>query len=329
MTFRALVTEKEAGGGVVSRITELEEADLPEGEVLVGVDWAGFNYKDGMMLAGRGGLVRSYPHVGGVDFAGRVIESSDARYHPGQAVILTGWRVGEWHWGGFATRARVKADWLVPLPKGLSTRNAMVLGTAGFTAMLAAHRLRAEGLKPGGGDILVTGAGGGVGSMAVMILARMGYSVHAMTGRPELADTLRKLGASEVVGRDVLSPSPKGLLAVRWMGAVDSVGGAHLGALLKQIHAGGCVAAVGLAAGDTWEASVIPFLLRGITLAGIDSVMQPYETRIATWERLSSLFGFAVYESMVTEVGLGELDTVSRQILEGRVAGRVIVSPKR
>lgn len=329
MTFRALVSDKSAAGKIVSKVIDLDEGELPEGDVLVGIDWAGFNYKDGLVLLGQGGLVRSYPHIGGVDFAGRVIESSDARYHPGQAVALTGWRVGEWHWGGFATRAKVSADWLVPLPKGLSTRDAMVLGTAGLTAMLAVNRLKSEGIKPADGDILVTGAGGGVGSMATLLLGRLGYKVHAMSGRPELADDLVALGAREVVGREVLAPSPKKLLGTRWIGAVDNVGGPPLGELLKQMHQGGCVASVGLAAGDGWEASVIPFVLRGITLAGIDSVMQPYESRIAAWERLASIFSFAAYERMVTEIGLEDLPAVAEKILAGQIKGRVIVQPKR
>lgn len=329
MTFTALVTDKDADGVVTSNIAELDEKDLPEGNVLVGIEWAGFNYKDGMALAGLGGLVRAYPHIGGVDFAGRVIESTDARYHPGQAVVLTGWRVGEWHWGGFATRARVDADWLVPLPETLSTRNAMVLGTAGLTAMLAVNKLKSEGIRPGDGNILVTGAGGGVGSMATLLLARLGYKVHAMSGRPDLADDLRSVGAGEVVGRDVLASSSKKLLKPRWVGAVDTVGGAPLGEMLKQIHPGGCVAAVGLAAGDEWDASVIPFILRGVTLAGIDSVMQPYERRAAAWDRLASLFDFSAYERMVTEIGLADLPGASSEILAGRVRGRVIVDPRR
>lgn len=329
MTFAALVTDRSADGTVTSRIAELDENDLPEGNVLVGIEWAGFNYKDGMALAGFGGLVRSYPHIGGVDFAGRVIESTDARYHPGQAVVLTGWRVGEWHWGGFATRARVNADWLVPLPETLSTRNAMVLGTAGLTAMLAVNRLKSEGIRPGDGDILVTGAGGGVGSMATLLLARLGYKVRAMSGRPDLAEDLLNLGAREVVGREVLAPSAKKLLGPRWIGAVDTVGGVPLGELLKQIHPGGCVAAVGLAAGDGWDASVIPFILRGVTLAGIDSVMQPYERRVAVWDRLESSFDFPAYERMVTEIELADLPAASADILAGRVRGRVIVDPRR
>lgn len=326
--FRTLLTDKNQEGKVESSIVELDEGQLPEGDVLVGIEWAGFNYKDGMVLSGLGGLVRSYPHIGGVDFAGRVIESSDARYHPGQAVVLTGWRVGEWHWGGFSTRARVSADWLVPLPKPLSTRDAMVLGTAGLTAMLAVNRLKSEGLKPGDGPILVTGAGGGVGSMATLLLARLGYKVEAMTGRKALAENLLHLGADQVVDRDVLAPTSKKLLAPRWVGAVDSVGGAPLGELLKQISPGGCVASVGLAAGDGWDASVVPFILRGVTMAGIDSVMQPYPARVSAWDRLSGLFSFSAYERMVREVGLDGLASVAGDILAGKIRGRVIVNPR-
>jgi len=330
MTFRALLTDKDKHGKVSSQVTELDERDLPDGNVLLAIDWTGFNYKDGLALTGRGGIVRSYPHIGGVDFAGRVIESTDGRYHPGQAVILTGWRVGEWHWGGFATRARVNADWLVPMPKGMSTRDAMVIGTAGLTAMLAINRLKSEGIRAAGstnGPVLVTGAGGGVGSIATLLLARLGYEVHVVTGREEVHDDLKALGANMVLGRDALEASEKGLLKPRWRGAIDNVGGAPLASLLKQIEPGGCVAAVGLAAGANWDASVVPFILRGITLAGIDSVMQPFDARMAAWDRLTTLFSSTVYERMVTEAALADLPALSEDILAGRVRGRVIVKP--
>lgn len=327
MAFMALVTDKGSDGAVTNRVMQLDETSLPDGNVLVGIEWAGFNYKDGLVLAGQGGLVRKYPHVGGVDFAGRVIESSDARYHPGQGVILTGWRVGEWHWGGFATRARVDADWLVPLPKKLSTRDAMVLGTAGLTAMLAVNRLKAEGISAASGPVLVTGAGGGVGSIATLLLARLGYKVDAMSGRPELADDLLALGATNVVGRDVLASSGKKLLSPRWAAAIDNVGGEPLGELLKQIQPRGCVAAVGLAAGDGWDASVVPFILRGVTLAGIDSVMQPLPARVAAWDRLTNLFSPRAYERMVTEAKLTELPRIGEAILKGAIRGRVICKP--
>lgn len=327
MAFRALVTDRGDDGTISNTIMELGEESLPQGDVLVGIEWAGFNYKDGMVLAGEGGLVRQYPHVGGVDFAGRVIESTDERYRPGEGVVLTGWRVGEWHWGGFATRARVKADWLVPLPEKLSARDAMVLGTAGLTAMLAVNRLEAEGITPESGPVLVTGAGGGVGSIATLLLSRLGYSVDAMSGRAELADDLKALGAANVVGREVLAPSPKKLLATRWAGAIDNVGGAPLGELLKQMQPGGCVAAVGLAAGDRWDASVVPFILRGVTLAGIDSVMQPFAARVAAWDRLTGLFDSALYERMVSEAGLADLPAIGGDILAGRIRGRVVSNP--
>ncbi|MCD7060339.1 MDR family oxidoreductase [Pelagibacterium xiamenense] len=325
MAFRALVTRKDESGKVASAIEEVDEAQLPEGDVLVGVEWAGFNYKDGLVLTGQGGLVRDYPHIGGVDFAGRVIESRDGRYHPGQGVILTGWRVGEIHWGGFATRARVKADWLVPLPRTLTARDAMVLGTAGLTAMLAVNRLKAEGVKPGDGPILVTGAGGGVGSIATLLLAQLGYKAHAMTGRPELAETLTRLGAAEIVGREVLAATGKKLLTPRWAGAIDSVGGPPLGELLKQVRPGGIVTAIGLAAGDGWDASVVPFILRGITLAGIDSVMQPSAARVGAWERLTSLFSPKVYDEMIEDAQLEDLPRLAGEILAGRIRGRVVV----
>ncbi|SFZ83147.1 putative quinone oxidoreductase, YhdH/YhfP family [Devosia enhydra] len=330
MEFRALLTQRDEAGEVTNRVERLPIEHLPEGDVLVSVEWAGFNYKDGLCLGGLGNLVRSYPHVGGVDFAGRVIESRDARYHPGQAVILTGWRVGESHWGGFAERARVKADWLVPLPKRLSTRDSMVLGTAGLTVMLAVNRLRLLGIAPQSGEIVVTGAGGGVGSQAVMMLGRLGYRVVAISGRPELAEPLLRLGASEVLGRDaIMTQSGKVLDKERFAGAIDTVGGAMLPELLKKIRSDGAVAAVGNAAGVSFEASVIPFILRGVSLLGINSVTVPYEMRVALWDRLSSLFVAGAYERMVTEIGLAEIPTYAERILAGGVAGRVVINPRR
>lgn len=330
MDFRALLTLRDEAGQVSSRVERLPIAQLPEGEVLVGVEWAGFNYKDGLCLSGLGNLVRTYPHVAGVDFAGRVIESRDHRFHPGQAVILTGWRVGESQWGGFAERARVKADWLVPLPRRLSTRDAMVLGTAGLTVMLAINRLRAHGIGPQSGEIVVTGAGGGVGSQAVMMLGRLGYKVVAVSGRHELADPLLRLGASAVLGRDaIMTQSGKVLDKERFAGAIDSVGGAMLPELLKKIRSEGAVAAVGNAAGVTFEASVIPFILRGVSLLGINSVTVPHEMRVAIWDRLSSLFVAGAYERMVTEIGLADVPAQAERILAGGVAGRVVVNPRR
>lgn len=329
MPFHALVTSKDDSGKVSSRLEALADDRLPQGEVLVDVEWSGLNYKDALCLNGLGNLVRAYPHVGGVDFAGRVVDSSDPRYHPGQAVVLTGWRVGEIHWGGFAQRARVKADWLVPLPKKLSTRDAMVIGTAGLTAMLAANRLKAEGLSPDRGEVLVTGAGGGVGTMAVLLLARLGHSVVAVTGRPELEQQLTHLGASRILPRDeLLKSSGKALDKEQWAAAVDPVGGPLLGEVLKKIRYGGAVALIGNAGGITWEASVIPFILRGVALLGIDSVMTPYEARLAAWDRLTDLYAPAIYEPLVTEARLDEVPDIAGRMLKGQVAGRVIINPR-
>lgn len=329
MGFRALLTERDGEGRVSSRVAVLDEGRLPAGNVTVAVEWAGFNYKDGLVLTGQGNLVRTYPHVGGVDLAGRVVDSDDERYQPGQPVVLTGWRVGETHWGGFAELARVDADWLVPLPGKFSTRDAMVLGTAGLTAMLAINRLSGDGLERDGGEVVVTGAAGGVGSFAVMLLARLGHKVTAVTGRPEQAGRLFALGAETVIDRaDLLAPTGKVLDKERWSAAVDPVGGPMLGALLRKMRHGGRVAAIGMAGGAGWEASVIPFILRGVSLFGIDSVMQPYEARVGAWDRLAGLYVPGVYEALVTPIGLADLPEAAARILRGAVAGRVIVDPK-
>ncbi|MDC9825520.1 oxidoreductase [Devosia sp. ZB163] len=329
MPFTALVTDRNSTGGVTSRVEEVDETRLPEGDVLVAVDWAGLNYKDALCLSGQGGLVKTYPHVAGIDFAGRVVESSDGRYHPGQAVILTGWRVGETRWGGYAQRARVNADWLVPLPRRFSTRTAMMLGTAGLAAMLAVNRLQAEGVRAGEGEVLVTGAGGGVGSIAVLLLARLGYDVAALTGRPELGEQLMRLGASRIVARDeILTPSGKVLDRETWSGAIDNVGGPLLGEVLKKISHGGVVAAVGNAGGRNWDASVIPFILRGISLCGVDTVMLPYDERVAAWDRLTNLFVPAAFEPLLTEARLEDVPGLADKMLVGGVAGRVVIDPR-
>lgn len=329
MTFRALVTDRLPDGELRSSIKAITEEQLPEGNVLVAVEWAGLNYKDALCLTGGAGLVKAYPHIAGIDFAGRVVESNDARYHPGQAVILTGWRVGELHWGGYAQRARVNADWLVPLPKRFSTRTAMMLGTAGLAAMLAVNRLQAEGVRAGDGEVLVTGAGGGVGSIAVLLLSRLGYNVAAATGRPALAKRLTKLGAGRIVSRDeLLAPSGKVLDKEVWSGAIDAVGGPLLGEVLKQVRYGGAVAAIGNAGGRNWDASVIPFILRSISLCGIDTVMQPFEARRSAWDRLTTLFVPAAFEPMLTEARLEDLPGLAAQMLQGKIAGRVVVNPR-
>ena len=329
MSFLALVTRKLPDGSLSSSVEAVEHAALPAGEVLVEVDWAGFNYKDALCLTGRGGIVKTFPHVGGIDFAGRVLESQDRRYRAGQGVILTGWRVGETRWGGFAQRAQVMADMLVPLPKRLSTREAMVLGTAGLTAMLAINRLKGDGLKADGAEVLVTGAGGGVGSLAVLLLARLGHRVAAVSGRPELGEALQQIGATQVLGRDaVVTRSGKGLDHEQWARAIDTVGGEMLAELLKKMARNGDVAAVGNAGGVAFEGSVLPFILRGVTLFGIDSVVQPFEVRQAVWERLAALYVPAAYAPWVEEVRLADVPAAAERILKGGVAGRVIVNPR-
>lgn len=329
MSFRALVTDRSSDGELRSSIKTMTDEQLPDGNVLVAIEWAGLNYKDALCLLGQGGLVRNYPHVAGIDFAGRVVESSDGRYHPGQAVLLTGWRVGELHWGGYAQRARVNADWLVPLPKRFSSRTAMMLGTAGLAAMLAVNRLQAEGVRAGEGEVLVTGAGGGVGSIAVLLLSRLGYEVAALTGRAELGAQLTRLGARRIVSReDVLKPTGKVLDKEAWSGAIDSVGGPLLGEVLKKIRYGGAVAAIGNAGGRGWDASVIPFILRNISLCGIDTVMQPFEARRSAWDRLTNLFVPAAFEPMLTEARLEDLPALAAQMLEGKIAGRVVINPR-
>lgn len=326
MPFNALVVEKAEDGAVSQSIKPLEISDLPEGEVLVDVEYSTLNYKDGLCLTGKGGLVRTYPHVPGIDYAGTVSESADARYKPGDKVVLTGWRVGEVVWGGYAQKARAKADWLVPLPAGLTTRQAMAVGTAGFTAMLAVMALEAHGLKPGAGPVLVTGAAGGVGSVAVAILARLGHEVAAVTGRPETADYLKSLGATQIVAREEIAEAPtKPLEKETWAGCVDAVGGAMLARVLTQLKYGGSAAAVGLAGGAALPATVVPFLLRGVNLLGIDSVMQPYEPRVAAWKRVAADLPMDKLEEMVRPASLKDLPALGAAILKGGVQGRVVV----
>ncbi|MFZ1346179.1 MAG: MDR family oxidoreductase [Tabrizicola sp.] len=324
--FRALVLEKE-GDAAVAHLRELEESALPAGDVTVAVEYSTLNYKDGLALSpSGGGIVRTYPHVAGIDFAGVVETSEDARYKPGDKVVLTGWRVGEVHWGGYAQKARVKADWLVPLPQGLTTRQAMAVGTAGFTAMLAVMALEEHGLTPAKGEVLVTGAAGGVGSVAVAMLARLGYQVAAVTGRAETELYLRDLGAARIVARAELAEVVKRPLeSETWAGCVDAVGGAMLSRVLGQMKCGGSVAAVGLAGGVSLPASVIPFLLRGVNLLGIDSVTVPYERRVKAWARVVTDLPMAKLEAMVRTAGLGELPALGEAILKGGVQGRVVV----
>ncbi len=328
MSFNALVVEKDESSGKTSAaVKQISEDDLPGGDVTVAVEYSTLNYKDGLCIGPGGGLVRHYPHVPGIDFAGTVEQSSDSRYKPGDKVILTGWRVGEAHWGGYAQKARVRADWLVPLPGALDTRQAMAVGTAGLTAMLAIMALEDQGLKPGADPVLVTGAAGGVGSVAVAVLAQLGYNVAAVTGRPETEDYLRDLGASQIVPREELTEvTKKPLEGERWSGCVDAVAGAMLGRVLKQMRYGSSVAAIGLAGGAAIEGALItPFILRGVNLLGIDSVMQPYARRVEAWRRIALHLPMQKLEAMVQPATLSDLPDLGRAILSGRVKGRVVV----
>jgi acrylyl-CoA reductase (NADPH) len=326
MAFRALLVEKEGDGPTTASVQTLDEARLPTGDVTVDVEYSTVNYKDGLCIGPGGGLVRTYPHIPGIDFAGTVSASDDLRYRTGDKVVLTGWRVGEVHWGGHAEKARVKADWLVPLPAGLTTRQAMAVGTAGLTSMLAVMALEAHGLKPGNGPVLVTGAAGGVGSVAVAILAKLGHEVAGVTGRPETADYLAALGATQIVARDAINETVKRPLeAETWSGCIDAVGGPMLARVLGQMKYGASVAAVGLAGGASLPATVIPFLLRGVNLLGIDSVMQPYANRLAAWSRIASDLPIDKLEAMIRPATLGELPQLGADILAGKVQGRVVV----
>jgi len=331
MSFRALVLEREGDGPAVAAVRTLEEADLPPGEVTVAVEYSTVNYKDGLVLsANGGGLVKSWPHVGGIDFAGTVEASDDPRYAPGDPVVLTGWRVGERHWGGFAEKARVRADWLVPLPEGLTTRQAMAVGTAGFTAMLAVMALEDHGLAPDKGEVLVTGAAGGVGSVATAILARLGYSVVAVTGRPEEEGYLRGLGAARILPRAEIAETVKRPLeSEAWAGCVDAVGGSMLARVLGQLKYQASVAAVGNAGGVMVPASVIPFLLRGVNLLGIDSVMRPFEDRQRAWGRIARDLPMEMLEAMIRPAALEEVPGIGADILKGAVRGRVVVDVRR
>ena len=324
--MKALIVEKD-GDVATAAVKEIDEARLPEGDVTVAVEYSTLNYKDGLCLSPNGGgLVRNYPHVPGIDFAGTVEVSSDARYKPGDKVVLTGWRVGEVHWGGYAQKARVKADWLVALPEGLTTRQAMAVGTAGFTAMLAVMALEDHGLSPDKGEVLVTGAAGGVGSVATAIFGKLGYDVAAVTGRPETGDYLKGLGASRIVPREELAETVKRPLETEtWAGCVDAVGGPMLARVLGQMKYGASVAAVGLAGGATLPATVIPFLLRGVNLLGIDSVMRPYEDRVRAWDRIASDLPMDKLDAMVLPATLTDLPKLGADILKGAVMGRVVV----
>lgn len=326
MTFNALVVERSDETNVSTSIQTLTEDRLPTGNVTIAVEYTTVNYKDGLCMQPANGLVRNYPHVPGIDFAGTVEESDDSRYTPGDKVVLTGWRVGEQHWGGYSQKARVDADWLVPLPDGLTTKQAMAVGTAGFAAMLAVVALEDHGLTPKRGEVLVTGAAGGVGSIATAILSNLGYEVAAVTGRPESAEYLLSLGVTRIVARnEINTASKKPLEPETWAGCVDAVGGEMLARVLGQLKYGASVAAVGLAGGAKLPASVIPFLLRGVNLLGIDSVMQPYEKRLRVWQRIASDLPLKQLDTMIRLATLGEVPTLAAEILKGQIKGRIVV----
>ncbi len=325
MTFTALVLE-ESDGKVRASLQRLDEARLPAGDVTVRVSHSTLNYKDGLILNGLGRLVRSYPHVPGVDFAGTVEESSHPAWKRGDPVILTGWRVGEAQWGGYAEKARVKGDWLMRLPDGLTPARAMAVGTAGFTAALAVMALERHGLEPGAGEVAVTGAAGGLGSVAVALLARRGHSVTASTGRAETHGYLRELGATTIIDRAELAAQPeKPLLSERWAGAVDAVGGSTLASLLAGMRYRASVAACGLAGGAKLETTVIPFIIRGVNLLGIDSVMAPKHERQEAWSRIVRDLPMDLLDRMTTTVGLKHLSELGSRILKGEIQGRVVV----
>lgn len=323
--FKALVLSQH-DGHVHATIQDVQRAGLPEGDVLVSVAYSSLNYKDGLAVTGQGRVVRTYPMVPGIDLAGTVVESRSADFHPGQPVILTGWGVGETHWGGYAQMARVKSDWLVPLPPGMTLQQAMGIGTAGLTAMLCVMALEEHGLAPGGRDVIVTGASGGVGSIAVAILAHLGYTVVASSGRTLSHNFLRGLGAQRVIDRDTLStPSSRPLESEHWGGAVDSVGGETLAALLRSMAYGSSVAACGLAGGTALPTTVFPFILRGVNLLGIDSVMATTERRTRAWARLVHDLPAEALAQITHVVPLKEVPNLAQAILKGQVRGRAIV----
>jgi len=323
--FKAIVIDKNEEKGYHSTLTEVDEAQLPEGDVLVEVIYSTLNYKDGLAITGKGPVVRKFPMVPGVDLVGRVVESESARFKENDLVLLNGWGVGEVHWGGLAEKARLKSDWLIAMPKGLTPAQVMAAGTAGYTAMLCVQALEDKGVKPADGDVLVTGANGGVGGYSVKLLSRLGYQVVASTGRPEESDYLKALGATEIIDRQSLSEPGKPLQKERWAAVIDSVGSYTLANACAQTRYGGVVAACGLAQGMDFPATVAPFILRGVTLAGIDSVMRPLADRERAWKRLAELLVAEDFEALSHEISLDEVVQTAEELIDGKVRGRVLV----
>ena len=323
-TFNAIVIDKAEGGQSV-KLTDFDEKDLMDGDVTVAVEYSTVNYKDGLAVTGKAPVVRRFPMIAGVDFAGTVEISSHPAWKAGDKVILNGWGLGETHLGAYAQKARVKGDWLVRLPAGISAHDAMAIGTAGYTAMLSVMALERAGLTPQRGPIIVTGAAGGVGSVAVAILARLGYAVIASTGRPSEADYLKSLGANEIIDRKELSGPPRPLAKERWAGGIDAVGSTTLANVLSMTRYGGAVAACGLAGGMDLPTSVAPFILRSVSLLGIDSVMCPLPLRQEAWRRLETDLPRDKIAAMTTEIGLGDVIDAGKRIVEGQVRGRIVV----
>ncbi|MEW6768888.1 MAG: MDR family oxidoreductase [Pseudomonadota bacterium] len=323
-SFKAIRIDK-ADKGTTATLAQFDEADLMDGDVTVAVEWSTVNYKDGLAITGKSPVVRRFPMIAGVDFAGTVIDSKHSGFKASDKVISTGWGLGETHLGAYAEKARVKGDWLVRLPSGMTAREAMAVGTAGFTAMLSVLALEKHGLTPKDGAMIVTGAAGGVGSVAMALLSKLGFHVIASTGRPAEADYLRALGASEIIDRNELSAPGKPLAKERWAGGIDSVGSTTLANLLAMTKYGGAIAACGLAAGMDLPSSVAPFILRGVCLLGIDSVMCPIGPRKAAWERIAKDLDHKKLAEMTTEIGLGDVLEVAPKILAGQVRGRTVV----
>jgi len=322
--FKAIILEKPSEA-VEAAVGELTEDRLPEGDVTVAVDFSTINYKDGLAITGAAPVVRDYPMVPGIDFAGTVETSDHADYNPGDKVVLNGWGVGERHWGGLSQKARVKGDWLVSLPSAFSSEQAMSIGTAGYTAMLCVLAIEKHGVTPDKGPVIVTGANGGVGSVAIALLSKLGYEVHASTGRASEADFLKSLGASEIIDRETLSGPARPLGKELYAGGIDAVGSHTLANVLSQIKYGGTVAACGLAQGMDLPSSVAPFILRGVTLAGVDSVMASKEVRTEAWNRLATDLDISKLENLTTKVSLADAIGVAGDILKGQVRGRVVV----
>jgi len=324
MTMKAILVTKE-DDQYGAALTDVNESDLPEGDVTVQVDYSTLNYKDSLAITGASPVVRKFPMVPGIDLAGTVEESSHSDFSAGDRVVLNGWGVGEGHWGGYAQKARLKGDWLIPLPDAFSTKQAMAIGTAGYTAMLCVLGLEKNGVTPDQGDIIVTGAAGGVGSVAISLLAKLGYTVIASTGRADEADYLKGLGASDIIDRNELSEKGRPMGKERWAGAVDAVGSHTLANICATTKYGGTVTACGLAQGFDFPATVMPFILRGVTLAGIDSVMCPKPQRIEAWNRLATDLNLDHIEAMMSEIPLAEVIETAPKQLAGQTRGRVVV----